>query len=393
MKPRERILKALSCGIPDRVPVIPKIWVDLASRLTDTDLVDVIEDPFLALRVIVDAGFMCGVDGVRQFHFPKRAVEMENGKVFEVDDKGRRIGEIDMLGGLITNLYDPKDFNIEDPYRIAHNHFWTSDSSIVVNMHDAKRICVPNKMFSEEIGCGERQRKVMKSTEGKIALIGDCHSATLAFYVELRGMNPALIDLVENPKLVHRVMEKGVAIAIEKGKFNMDMGMKILRLNDSVANMSVISPEHWRIFIYPHMKEVCDELHRYDPNTKIYCHICGNILPIVEDLIKTGIDCIGPLDPLGGFSPKDVRERAGDSISLMGGVNTLSFINCRPEKIIDEAKKCIIEAGERGGYILGSGCVIPRDGKKENIRALRAACERYGVYRRHRLAEEQELIL
>jgi hypothetical protein len=386
MKPEERIAIALSCGIPDRVPVIPKIWVDLASSLTGTELIDVIRDPFLALKVIVDAGFLCCVDGVRQFHFPKRAVAMENGRVYELDENGRRIGGIDMLGGLITNLYDPDDFDIEDPYRVAYNHFWKSDRPLVTNIGDAKRISVPNRKFYEEIGCEERQRRILKSSDGKVALIGDCHSATLAFYVELRGMNAALIDLVENPKLVHSVMEKGVAIAIERGKFNIDMGIKILRLNDSVANMSVISPEHWRVFIYPHMKEVCDELHHYDPEAAIYCHVCGNVLPIVEDLVKTGLDCIGPLDPLGGFTPKDVRERVGDSVSLMGGVNTLSFIQRTPEEVIDEAKRCIVEAGERGGYILGSGCVIPRNAERDNIRALRAACERYGIYRRGRLA-------
>jgi uroporphyrinogen-III decarboxylase len=175
-------------------------------------------------------------------------------------------------------------------------------------------------------------------------------------------------------------MEKGVAIAIEKGKFNIDLGLRVLRLNDSVANMSVISPAHWREFILPHMKDVCDELHHYDPEVKIYCHICGNILPIVELLIETGLNCIGPLDPLGGFTPGQVREIVGEHVSLMGGVNTLSFINNTSKQIIKEAKKCMFEAGRKGGYILGSGCVIPRGASKENLEALRIATEKYGVY-------------
>ena len=86
MKPEERIATALLCGIPDRVPVIPKIWIDLASGLTGTELIDVIKDPFLALKVIVDAGIICCVDGVRQFHFPKRAIAMENEKVYKLDE-------------------------------------------------------------------------------------------------------------------------------------------------------------------------------------------------------------------------------------------------------------------------------------------------------------------
>jgi len=55
MLPKERIYKAISFDTPDRVPSIPKIWVDLAANLTKTDLRKVIEDPLTALRVIIDA--------------------------------------------------------------------------------------------------------------------------------------------------------------------------------------------------------------------------------------------------------------------------------------------------------------------------------------------------
>ena len=55
MTPEERVYMAISGGIPDRVPSFPKIWVDLASKLTDTDLLQVISDPALALDVIFRA--------------------------------------------------------------------------------------------------------------------------------------------------------------------------------------------------------------------------------------------------------------------------------------------------------------------------------------------------
>jgi len=380
MLPKERIYKAISGETPDRVPSIPKIWVDLAANLTRTDLRKVIEDPLTALRVIVDAALMVGADGARQFHFPKRKIIIENDIVFEINKKGNYLGEIDMLGGLMTRLNDVNDFNLEDPYQMAFHHYWSCKEPFIKNLSNIKKVSVPGKSFYEEIGCGNRQREMIKLAGDKICLIGDCDSATLAFYVNLRGYNNALIDLIEQPKLIHAAMDKGVAIAVEKGKFNIDLGLKILRLNDSVANMSVISPDHWREFILPHMKDVCDELHHYDSKVKIYCHICGNILPIVKLLIETGLDCIGPLDPLGGFTPSQVREIVGDRVSLMGGVNTLSFINNRPKQIIEEAKKCMFEAGRKGGYILGSGCVIPRGASMENLRALRIATEKYGVY-------------
>ena len=85
MTPAERLYTAISGDKPDRVPVVPKIWVDLAANLTRTDLVDVVTDPFTALEVIVKAGELCNVDAVRQFHFPQRAIIQKNGRVFETD--------------------------------------------------------------------------------------------------------------------------------------------------------------------------------------------------------------------------------------------------------------------------------------------------------------------
>lgn len=387
MKVLERIYTAIDGGVPDRVPVVPKIWVDLGARLTATPLTEVVADPLTALRVIARAGRECGVDAVRQFHFPRRRIKEEADRVFEVDDHGEVLGEIDTAGGLGTRLLDPTHFDINDPRFTGYHHYWSAEAPFVRDLNDAKRITVPPKEFYLEQGCGQRQQQVIEELGDEVAVLGDCSSATMAFLVCLRGMNRALFDLIEEPELVHAIMEKGAAIAVEKGEFNIDLGLKVLRLNDSVGNMSVISPEHWRRFVFPHMKEVCDALHAYDPQARIYCHICGNILPIVEDLVETGLDCIGPLDPLGNFTPAQIRERVGDAVSLMGGVNTLSFLDGTPEQIVEESLACMRQAGGRGGYILGSGCVVPRGAPKENLLALRKAADIYGIYQNGRLKE------
>jgi uroporphyrinogen-III decarboxylase len=381
----DRLYTAISNQTPDRVPVMPKLWVDSAARITDTDLIEVISNPQTAMDVVFEAGKMCGVDGMRLFHLPARKVASADGRVFEIDDHGGPIGEIDMMGGLSTHLSDPTSFNLEDPYFVAFSQFWTANEPFVKTIQDAKQIAVPDKKFYVDLGCADRQQTLLKKAAGKIAFIGDCGAGTLAFYVSLRGMQNAMLDLIENPMLVHRVMEKGVAAAIEKGKFNVDLGIKILRINDSVASMSLISPQHWREFIFPHIKTICDELHAYASDVKIYCHICGNVLPVAEDLVATGLDCIGPLDPLGGFSPADIKARVGNAVALMGGVNTLSFVDQTPEDIMEEARQCIQQAGLHGGYVLSSGCVVPPSSRIENLSALRTAAETYGIYKNGKL--------
>jgi len=377
MNPAERFYTALSGGTPDRVPVLPKIWVDLGAVLTGIELRQVVEEPATAMGVIPEAALQVKSDSARLFHLPRKKTKVEKGKLYEIDNKGEFLGPIDIAGGLATRIEDRGRINLENPYTAAMIQFWATREPLIQSLDDIKRMAVPEKSLYEQVGYGKIQREVIKEYGDRLALLGDCGSATLAFHVLLRRIDHALMDLIEESELAHAIMEKGAAHAIEKGKFSIDTGLKMLRLNDSVANMLVISPEHWREFIFPHMKTVCDELHRYCPEVRIYCHICGDVMPIIDELVGTGLDCIGPLDPLGGFTCRQARQAAGDRIALMGGVNTLSFLNSTPQQLIEEARVCIEGAGKKG-YTLGSGCVIPRSAKRENLLALREAAERFG---------------
>jgi len=380
MKAKDRVFTAISGGIPDRVPVIPKMWVDLAANLLGVDLKEIVTSPERALSVMTDAALLCGFDAVRMWHFPAKKIQISDGKIVELAGDGSRLGEVDMLGGLVTHLDDPAMFRIEDPWMMGHHHYWTCERPIIRSVEEADRMYVPTRADYASFGWDKRMRAQLACVGDRLEIIGDCDSPTLAFHISFRGMDNALMDLLEEPELAEAVMDKGTEIAIERAKFNLDLGLKILRLNDSAGNMSVISPTLWRRFIKPRFKRFCDEVHAYDASARVYCHICGNVMPIVEDLLDTGLDCIGPLDPLGGVSPARIREEVGNRASLMGGVNTLSFINHTPEQIVEEARACIEGAGMHGGYLLGSGCVVPRSAKKENLLALVESAKKYGTY-------------
>jgi uroporphyrinogen-III decarboxylase len=379
MSSAERVRTAVSGGIPDRVPSFPKIFIDLAARITGKETVSIVGDPMAILSTLVEAGKEVQADAVRLFHFPKRIIKEKEGIVYETDADGNAIGSVDMDGGLMTHLFDPGLVDLTNPRWIAFLHYYAADQPFVRDLDDAKKIAVPDKSFYIDYGCKERQDMAIHAA-GDLALVGDCSSPTMAFLATMRGMNNALFDLYDDPMLVQTVMDAGVRISAERGKFLIDSGIRILRINDSVGNMSVISPSQWREFVKPHFKDLCTELHRYNPEVKLYCHICGNTLPIAEDLVETGLDCIAPLDPLGGFTATQMRERVGDSVALMGGVNTMSFVQHTAKEIETEVATCIRGAGRKGGYIIGSGCAVPRAASLENLLALKSGCERYGTY-------------
>ncbi len=60
----------------------------------------------------------------------------------------------------------------------------------------------------------------------------------------------------------------------------------------------------------------------------------------------------------------------GDQFVLMGGVNTMSFVNSSVDEIRAEAERCIEEGNRDGAFVLGSGCALPGDTKQENLKTL-----------------------
>jgi uroporphyrinogen decarboxylase len=81
---------------------------------------------------------------------------------------------------------------------------------------------------------------------------------------------------------------------------------------------------------------------------------------------------------------KDVKERYGHRICLLGSVDmryVLPFGN--EEDVRKEVRRCIDSAGKGGGYILTSSNSLHSDVKPENIFFMVDEARRYGKYPLH----------
>lgn len=373
----ERVHTALAGDRPDRVPYIPKIWVDFAARTCAVPLERVIEDPCTALEVILQTGIACSVDAVRQFPFPVRRTERRHGILVEVDAANRMIGTIDVEGGLQTSLTETSDFPLSDPVTMSYYQHRRPPEPVLNTIADVESVAVPTPELLDELGFDRNQIATLASVRSNPdmpAVIQDCGPIGIAAYASFNGMNRAMLDLFDRPNVVHAALDRLDEIAIVKGLYWLSKGYRILRINDSAGNMSVLSPDHWRAFVKPHFTAVVTELHRHRPDSLLYCHICGNTMPIIEDLIDTGLDCIAPIDPLGGMSVARAAAAVDGRAALMGGINTVSLVDACPEEIVRQARNCIADArakspdsGVPAGFVLGTGCVVPRDARLDNV--------------------------
>ena len=120
---------------------------------------------------------------------------------------------------------------------------------------------------------------------------------------------------------------------------------------------TLLEPETIRDHIFPQYKRIIDLVHR--SGKKFLLHSCGNIFPLMDDLIGLGIDAKhSNEDQIAPFS--DWIQQYNDRIGLFGGFDLNLLILEDPETIF----RTVLEQGtafrqKAKGYGLGSGNSIP----------------------------------
>ena len=55
-------------------------------------------------------------------------------------------------------------------------------------------------------------------------------------------------------------------------------------------------------------------------------HTDGNLWPIMDMIVDSGIDCLDPIDPKGGMSIPEVKGKYGHRIAIKGNVDCADLL-------------------------------------------------------------------
>jgi len=110
----------------------------------------------------------------------------------------------------------------------------------------------------------------------------------------------------------------------------------------------VLKPAHQRAFDWAH-----------DKGMVVMMHSCGNILPLLPDLIEVGLDGLNPLETKAGMDLIDIKRRYGDRLVLQGGIDVRKMSQL--DQIEPEIRTKFAVAMKNGGYIYYSDHSVPDD--------------------------------
>ena len=148
----------------------------------------------------------------------------------------------------------------------------------------------------------------------------------------------ALLDKITGyqQKLTEAIMKAGVAGV----RFTDDWG---------IQRSLLMGPDRWRELIKPRLRRLYAIVKDYDG--LVFQHSCGCIDEIVPDLIEIGLDVLDPCQP-GANDIVGWKQRYGDELSFMGGLDTQGYLSFGGRDEVKEAVKAVVSVmGQGGGYV------------------------------------------
>jgi uroporphyrinogen decarboxylase len=212
--------------------------------------------------------------------------------------------------------------------------------------------------------------EIVSRFKGKKAITALCRDAFFnpAF---LRGMSQFLMDMIENPGLVHELIELTLHHDIRAMQRVVQAGVDVVIFGDDYAdkNSPLMSPRHFKEFILPGLKRCVDAAH--EAGAYVVKHTDGNIMPVLDMIVDTGIDALNPLEPVAGMDIGLLKHRYGDRIALIGNIDCGYLLSQAPaEEVRRVTRETMRVAAPGGGYCLSSSNSIHSSVKPENFMAM-----------------------
>ena len=208
---------------------------------------------------------------------------------------------------------------------------------------------------------------IIAETVGKETFLMQMQWAPFTCAARIFGAEKMMLATIEDVDKLNRLIEFSTELiwsVIEPILSHDDIQGALIA--DPVASGDLISPDTFRKFAVPSLKELVRRIR--DKDKYVMIHICGNTSRIFEDIVNIGPNCFSVDQKV---DLKKVKEILGGKVCVAGNVSpTGVFLSGTPEEVTNDASSCIEAWGGGGGYILTLGCDFPKHVPVDNMKAL-----------------------
>ena len=196
------------------------------------------------------------------------------------------------------------------------------------------------------------------------------------------GSMRLLMAMVEDPSWVKDMFDTAVDLLITSAEEMMARGLEFdgaFVFDDmGYRNASLFSPAAYRAVEFPSQKRLCDFFK--SKGMPIILHTCGCVKELVPMLIEAGFTCLQPLEVKAGMDLLELKQRYGDRLAFMGGIDVRAMADPDPKVIEREVSTKLPVAKQGGGYIYHSDHSVPSNVSFQQYCHTIELVRQYGSY-------------
>jgi uroporphyrinogen-III decarboxylase len=278
----ERVLTALRLEEPDIVPHFERV----AQRVVNGIL------PGASYEDLVE---YLDVDGVR-------FIDRTNSWHYQMVDEARRIKR-DQWGGLVRYTGEDNPVPME-PAIMSEKDL---DNYVLPDPDEEWRYDYLRQMVQRFKG----ERAIVVGVTDIFALGRENFLGDVGYF---RGM-------VKNPEFIERTNALLLDYQLRYIKNCVEVGADIFWINGdwAMTERPMVSREFTERFLVPPFRRLVE--HAHSLGAPCIKHTDGNIWPIYDLIIDTGVDGLHPIDPMAGMDIGEAKAVFGDKVCLCGNVS------------------------------------------------------------------------
>ena len=211
-------------------------------------------------------------------------------------------------------------------------------------------------------------------------ILADCAFGFNHLLSYVVGTERLLIAMMEEPDwvadmLVHS-LDVNTALLDMAWEAGYTFDMFNIREDMGYSHSQFFSVETYRELIKPVHKKAVEWAHK--KGARVRLHSCGNINPLLPEIIGVGFDAYHPMQVKAGMNPYGIKERYGKKLVIHGGFDAMLWKDI--DLIKSEMKRLLPVLKQSGGYIFASDHSIPNDVSLENMKEIITLAKELGSY-------------
>ncbi len=375
MTPRQRMLTAMTGGVPDRVPASPDTNWMIPARLKGGKFWDVYlhgEPPIW--KAYNDCVRYFGLDGFSHhgtYQVPRSEETSSSREIVHQSDERLVVG----------NTFKCPAGELTQETTFLHDEPPTTTKKWIEDF-ETQYDCIEYLMFGDVERIRFDAYQHAREDLGEDGVVGLCMNLPTLLTQQREPTESAFFDYYDHHEKLARLIDRWTqhleAVAWKIIEHDLQPDFVFFPNSGMITLQSV---EIMREFSLPALKKLTKIFKNAGIVTSLHC--CGKERALVEDAAGTDLDCIDPLEaaPMGDCDLAEVKARFGKQLALKGNLHTTEvMLRMDPAGVEREARKVLEIGMPGGGFILSTGDQCGRDTPDENIFKLVEVCEKHGRY-------------